>query len=315
MSGCPLKSSVSNLLLPLSNTPLVTISASNAELTGEVPDLAAVRANVDKSWRTHWVSKLSQTLQALDVSSNKLTSLTALPACIRVDVSKNRIPLFLAPSIPVAATSRQVDMLLEGTRVANPEDLRQLLPHELRLQEKFTRIGGDFACRELLEPWLRITPELFMPEAMCGCRAGYKGHGANCSLCPANTYSSEVNSTQCSACPASSSAIEGSDSWSACRCSFGQISPASLRCQCPAEQALVASGGSEHCVPCAELHLQCPQAGSNATTAEVLSGYARLEENSSKVFQCLDKQRCTPSGCGAGGATKPPLEMLERLLT
>ena len=122
----------------------------------------------------------------------------------------------------------------------------------------------------------------------------------------------EVNSTKCTSCPPGSNSTEASQSWSACECSFGQISEAEggLRCQCPAGQALVASRGSEHCEPCSELHLQCPQRGSNATTANVSHGYARLEANSSKVFQCLEKQRCTPSGCGAGLATKSPLERL-----
>ena len=191
MSGCRLNANVKDLLILLASSPLATIAASDAALTGDVPDLAALDAYVYNVWYPRWVSTLSQTLQALDVSSNSLASVRVLPASLRVDLSKNRIPLFLAPSILVTATSRQVELWLEDLKIANPEELRQLLPHELRLQQKFTRILGDSACRELVEHWIRITPELFMPEAMCGCRAGFNGNGTNCSPCPANTYSSE----------------------------------------------------------------------------------------------------------------------------
>ena len=116
----------------------------------------------------------------------------------------------------------------------------------------------------------------------------------------------EMNSPQCSSCPPNSKSSKASESWQACECSFGAISAAdsALRCQCPASQALVAQHSSEHCVPCAKLHLQCPEPGSNATTADVIKGYARLRRKSSKVFKCLDSERCVPSGCGAGLASR-----------
>ena len=192
MSGCRLNASVKDFLLLLANSPLSTIAASNAGLTGEVPDLTDVYASVDSILYGHWRSKLSQTLQGLDVSSNKLTALTVVPAGLRVDLSNNRIPLMVTPSAVAAATSRQIDVWLEGTQIANPEQLGQLLARELRLQDNYTRTVGSFACRELAQPWLRITPELFMPEEMCGCRAGYTGHATSCSPCPENTYSSEA---------------------------------------------------------------------------------------------------------------------------
>ena len=189
VSGCRLNASVTDLLSPLANSPVATIAASSAGLTGDVPDLADLDARVDGKWEGQWVSKLSRTLQALDLSGNNLTALTVLPASLRVDVSRNKIPLAVTPFALATATSRQVDMWLEGTQMANPGELRQLLQHELRLEVNYTRIVGGFACRELVEPWLRITPELFMPENMCACRAGYKGHATRCSPCPVNTYS------------------------------------------------------------------------------------------------------------------------------
>ena len=180
-----------DFLLPLANTPLSTIAASSAGLSGEVPDLAAgIGAIVDGASYSAWTGKLSTTLQGLDVSSNSITGLPAVPANLRVDLGNNKIPVVVTPSAVVATTRRQVDMRLESTELANPGQLVQLLSRELRLQDNYTRIVGGFACRELVLPWLRITPELFMPEEMCGCRAGYTGHAITCSPCPANTYSS-----------------------------------------------------------------------------------------------------------------------------
>ena len=115
-----------------------------------------------------------------------------------------------------------------------------------------------------------------------------------------------MNSPQCSSCPPSSKSGNASESWGACECSFGAISAVggTPRCECPAEQALMAPQGREHCVPCAKLHLRCPGSGNKATAADVLEGYARLQRNSSEVFKCLDGKRCTPSGCGAGPVSR-----------
>ena len=192
VSGCQLNASVRDFLLPLANTPLSTIAASSAGLTGDVADLAGITAIVDGFSYSSWTSKLSMTLQAIDISSNSIGALTGVPARLRVDLGNNRIALVVTRSVVAAATSRQVELWLEGTRIKNPEELGQLLPRELRPQDKFTtRTGSTFACRELVLPWLRITPELFMPEEMCACRAGYTGHATTCTPCPADTYSGE----------------------------------------------------------------------------------------------------------------------------
>ena len=187
-----------DLLVPLANSPLATIVAASSGITGEVPDLSDLDALVENTWQSQWMSKLSRTLQALDLSSNSVTALTVVPASLRVDLSTNKIPLRVSASALATATSRQVEVWLEGTQVANPGELGQLLPRELRLQDNYTRIVGGFACRELVKPWLRITPELFMPESMCACRAGYQGHATRCSPCPVDTYTNE--SWPCNAC-------------------------------------------------------------------------------------------------------------------
>ena len=98
-----------DFLFPLANTPLATILACRAGLTGEVPDLATpLDTSVDGVWYNPWVSRLSQTLQVLDLSWNNVTSLIAVPASLRVDLSKNRVMLNAAPSALAFATTRRI---------------------------------------------------------------------------------------------------------------------------------------------------------------------------------------------------------------
>lgn len=112
----------------------------------------------------------------------------------------------------------------------------------------------------------------------------------------------DLNSPSCLPCPPHSKAPSASTSPAACACEFGTVqnSSGTLSCQCPEDKALVNSqAGAEHCASCQALHLLCP-AGSKASTAKVLQGYARLQEPSEKVYKCLEAARCTSSGCAEG---------------
>lgn len=63
------------------------------------------------------------------------------------------------------------------------------------------------------------------------------------------------------------------------------------RCGCPALQARL----ENHCVPCADLHLDCGSEGSTVLSARALPGYARLD-NQNRSFRCLPpEQRCNAS--------------------
>ena len=72
-----------------------------------------------------------------------------------------------------------------------------------------------------------MSPNLFLPLDMCGCRPGYAGTGTNCSVCPANTFNSRNNQTSCQPYPPKSSTDQSSyqlaTTKEACRCSYGLV--------------------------------------------------------------------------------------------
>ncbi|CAK9004781.1 unnamed protein product, partial [Durusdinium trenchii] len=302
VSGCPLNGHVENLLLPLAGSGLAMIAASGCGLSGAVPDIRSMAAVVDKLTYGTWLSNLAKTLQVLDLSHNRIGSLASLPATLRMDLSHNAAPLLVMESVFVDAVRDRVDLWFVDTQLSNANDMQKLMSAELKLQKDYSRIRDGFACQEFQEPVLQVTPELFMPEQMCACRAGYMGSATNCSPCLENTYASDLNSPSCLPCPPHSKAPSASTSPAACACEFGTVqnSSGTLSCQCPEDKALVNSqAGAEHCASCQALHLLCP-AGSKASTAKVLQGYARLQEPSEKVYKCLEAARCTSSGCAEG---------------
>ena len=194
VSGCQLNGALEDLLLPLADTALSVLLASHAGLDGAMPNLAVMRAAKDQViYQNWWSSKLAGSLQVMDLSSNRLSTVSFLPASVRVVISDNTVPLAVAASVLQKAVQLDIEVWLRGTRLNNPEELQQLLPYELLLQNQFAASdGGTFTCRELANPLLQVTPQLFMPEAMCGCRPGYKGVATRCAPCAENTYSTET---------------------------------------------------------------------------------------------------------------------------
>lgn len=112
-----------------------------------------------------------------------------------------------------------------------------------------------------------------------------------------------MNSQKCQSCPHNSDAPEASSSWKDCMCVIGTIQEknGSLSCECPSGEAFIdVQPGPERCESCQKLKLDCPNAGSNASTAPVQNGRARLQLRSYKVHQCLDPAQCLSSGCAEG---------------
>ena len=194
VSGCSLNGPLEDFLLPWLNTALTALSASGAGLRGSMPNLAGVQAQVDGTSYSSWTnSKLAGSLQIVDLSSNQLDSMSSLPASVRVVLDNNAVPLAVAPLVLREAMQRNIEVWLRGTRLKNPEELQQLLPHELLLKRHFAaNDGSNFSCRELVSPLLQITPHIFMPEDMCGCRPGYEGFATSCAQCAENTYNDET---------------------------------------------------------------------------------------------------------------------------
>lgn len=302
VSGCQLNGSLADLLVPLADTPATSIAASGCGLSGAVPNLIEMSVRLNGIAYASFRTKLAQSLQTLDISANQLSSIASLPAALRVDLRQNAVPLKVKPYTLQEAVQRSIELWLDGTALQNPEDLQYLVNHVLRLRPEFAKSRWSFACRELVEPTLRVTPHIFMPEEMCACQAGFHGFATNCSPCPSDTYSTEPNSPSCQKCPLNSTSKNTSGSWQLCQCAFGSIHQDvnGLSCQCPAGEALVDTPGFERCEPCHKLRLTCPRAGSNASSAQVVEGHRHLQPNSHEVFACLDSSRCKADGCAAG---------------
>ena len=194
VSGCRLNGALEDLLLPLADTALTVLLASHAGLDGAMPNLADMRAMKDHVIYSNWLnSKLAGSLQVMDLSSNRLSTISFLPASVRAVLSDNTVPLAVAASVLQKAVQLDIEVWLRGTNLKNPAELQQLLPHELLLQKSYAvSAGSNFACRELVNPLLQVTPHIFMPEDMCGCRPGYAGFATSCAPCAENTYSTET---------------------------------------------------------------------------------------------------------------------------
>ncbi|CAE7618200.1 ESAG8C [Symbiodinium sp. CCMP2592] len=304
VSRCLFRGTVAQLLVPLAETPLASIAAAGNGLQGDMPNLNAMRLEVDGALFEVWGSLLSESLRALDLSGNNVTSLSILPLkLLRMDLSRNMGPLVISPLVLTEAVKKEVDLNLYRTRLANREEVEPLLRKELKLQETRSppEENAGYACIDLAATNLRVTPDRFLPEQMCVCRPGHKGFGTNCSSCPANTFSDTENQAECNACPQHSSAPPAASSLQACECTFGTAKgeKTNASCQCEAHTALLKG----RCEVCSKLHLRCPEPGATASTAKAAPNFARLAPHAEEVFKCLDAGRCTDaaeSGCADG---------------
>ena len=316
------------MLLPLAGTPVTNIAAARCGLTGSMVDLSMVDARVDGSgfW---WNSILGQSLQVLDLRHNNLKEVGTVHTKIRMDISHNGEALTVRPNVIQKAVKDGIDLWLFNTEISNREELHNLLMNELALDEIWVDSTKSYACRNLVAPNLRVSPHLFLPLNMCGCRPGYAGTGTNCSVCPANTFNSQNNQRRCQPCPPKSSTerlyqlatsketneslyqlatsketneslYQLATSKEACRCSYGFVieQNSELSCQCPQNEALSKDDG-ERCVSCSKYHLQCLEPGATVSEAAVERGYFR-RQGSEKIYQCLEAERCVNSSCAEG---------------
>ncbi|CAE7297829.1 inlA [Symbiodinium sp. CCMP2592] len=304
VSGCELRGTVADFMLALAPTPLVKVHARACGLRGAMPRLETLPATFIFSGRNEtrpsWDATVRGTLQAIDLSENKITRLEELPAASQVRLQRNSRPLVLAPVAVQRALSRQTFLDLSGTALANKEDMKQLLQKELKLQDSrsVTNKTEGWACALPVAGTLRITPQVFLPLDMCACQAGFSGHGVNCTACPPNTFAQMEGQASCKPCPPDSSS---SGSATACECMFGSMRgpPGNKSCQCRAGTARL----EERCELCSELRLECPDHGLFAAEAPPTPGYARLRQPSDRAYHCLIPQHCgstTMSGCKPG---------------
>jgi len=178
--------------------------------------------------------------------------------------------------------------------------MKQLLQKELKLQDSrsVSNKTEGWACALPVAGTLRITPQLFLPEDMCACQAGFYGHGINCTACSPNTFAQMEGQASCKPCPPDSFSA---GSATICECTFGTMHgpPGNQSCKCRAGAARLGT----RCEQCSQLHLECEARGLLAEEAHPESGYARLIQPSGLAYRCLIPSHCTNatmSGCKHG---------------
>ena len=272
----------------LMHNPISNIIAAGCGLTGNV------------HFEGPSSKPLLSALQLLDVSANRLDAVLTSLANLRLDVSRNEIPLRVSPDFIKAVAKSGKELWMADTELANQEEIMANCSNELQLEQMWTaRDSGGYSCHDLARRNLQVTPELFLPDVMCGCSPGHFGSGTNCSACLEDTFNDQMNQSECRACPEGGKAPAGSQSLSGCKCPYG--APGTFEnktvCLCDSGEAL----SSDHeCRSCGKLHLVCKAPGSLVATAPLEPGYIRLQEPSEEIFECLDLQHCRNSSCTPG---------------
>ncbi|CAE7633397.1 inlA [Symbiodinium sp. CCMP2456] len=302
VSKCPLNGPVADLLMPLAASGQLTrLLAKSANLSGHVPDIACLKAaRVDgRVYNEYCGLLLAKSLQALDLSGNKITGVDALKVQTFVSLAENP-PITFANGTLQSTLDKHLQLDLTGTAITNTREIAHLLETralQMTSQTTSTNATGGYSCHDVTSNSLRVSSHLFWPEGLCGCTAGYEGSSTHCSECGPNTFNAAFNSS-CRPCPANSTAGKGTASIDGCRCDWGRMIKDA--CQCDAGKALSQSA----CEDCSALHLDCP-VGSTVHTAKPQVGYARLVSQASVVFRCLDPaaERCSASGSSDMGCT------------
>ncbi|CAK9007435.1 unnamed protein product [Durusdinium trenchii] len=305
VSGCPLKRSLADFLLPLAGTPVTVISAARCGLTGYMPDLYGIPAFVDNAWTQQWYSPLGRSLQVVDLSGNNIQHLRKVPVSLRIDVSRNGEALEVAPEVIRHCMQNDIELWLLETSLSNGEKVEEEL-RTMALDGFWMDSKNSYGCQSFLAPNVRVTPDVFWANGMCGCRPGYSGTGINCTACSRNSFNSQYNQSACQHCPANSTSAQASTSQDACQCRYGALFPtdspnAEAKCHCPRREALSVADGDGQCISCSKHHLQCPEPGAVVSDAAVEPGFWR-PKGSEKVYQCLDAERCSNSSCAPGYA-------------
>ncbi|CAE7867432.1 ERECTA [Symbiodinium necroappetens] len=201
----------------------------------------------------------------------------AIPHALHsIGLSSNKQRLQLAENVLTKACRAKVLIDLKHTWLDNPslDEIRKLVAKgTVNLSERrvFLRESEGYNCVDIdrSSTTLEVTPSKILPHEWCTCLQGWFGAGTDCKECPEDFFSDELNSSSCSHCPAHTNSSKRSTSVHDCHCQ--------------------------------DRHLNCSGYSSNASTAQPLLGYARLELKAHEAFQCLDKKRCPGDGGAASG--------------
>ena len=290
MTGTSLNTTVEKLLRPFVGCKeLRTFKAVECSLTGPMP--------VCKEWIVaqqvypfvfcidHW--PLSQVLQLLDLSSNNVTKVKALPHNCRAVSFRGNPQISFGEDVVKEATEHFVSLDLRNATFTHPTEVADLFDSSVINRNRARTVINEehgFECYDLDSTSIQITPETFAPDRLCSCSPGWKGSGAECKKCPENSFAENYDSKECEQCPQGSKAPAGSTSHTSCICNVGVLDnrTGQWRCGCREHEAFL----DETCVKCSDFHLSCPSHGTHVFSAQPLKGYTRLK-NETHAFKCL----------------------------
>ena len=292
VSGTPLSTTVERLLRPfLGCRALQDIKAAKCDLTGAIPSTLKVGSQGSIGNHTQW--PLSQVLRVLDLGSNLVTRVEALPAkCEAVVLAENPSIDFTAGVLKKAINDK-VFVDLQNVRFVNTYEANDVLDTGVvEWTDKRTVVNqqSGFACFNLFNTSIQISPEKFAPERLCACSPGWIGFGAQCEKCDRDSFSDAFSSEKCTPCPPGSTALVGATSIEDCECKAGKLYNSTGLWRCGCHKGLAYLDGT--CAHCSDLHLSCPEPGSDARSAKPMAGYIRLGKEA-HAFKCLEPDsRC-----------------------
>jgi len=251
-------------------------------------EAAACSLTGELRWIGGPVGGLGRVLQLLDLSSNNVTKVFDLPGNCRAVMFRENPSISFKEDVVKMATQKFVSVDLRNATFADPREALNLLDSGVLKQNSVARTvinqQHGFACYDLDDSSIQISPEKFAPNRLCSCSPGWKGSGADCQMCPENSFTANYDSTECEQCPQGSKAPAGSISHSSCICDVGVLykSNGTWRCGCREHEAFL----DGTCVKCFDLHLNCPSHGTRVVSAQPLKGHTRLE-NETHAFKCI----------------------------
>jgi len=298
VSGLAMDASVSEFLHPLLPcSHLNSIGAAGCGLTGELPKtvlLIGAEYPFDLTY-------LGKVLVFLDLASNRIDKVDSIPKRLKSLVLAGNRNMSFADGVLQEAVRDGILLDVQNVTFTNQTETADLLDTGLLKQNTLVRtvINSErgFSCYDLDSKSLQVSPAMFAPNKLCSCNLGWKGTGATCEKCPADSFSDEYSSKECKPCPPGSKAMAGATSVHGCACDVGVLynTTDSWKCGCPIDKAML----DGTCVNCLERGLKCSSMGSEVYSAQALPGFARLN-NESRAYKCLTADRCIATNDGHG---------------
>eukprot|EP00434_Breviolum_minutum_P029494 symbB.v1.2.026081.t1/scaffold2508.1/size77433/1 len=293
--------SVSEFLAPLLECwHLNSIGAAGCGLTGVLPKIIVFKHMEGEVENDFDETGLGKVLMFLDLASNRIDKVDSIPERLKSLVLAGNTNMSFAEGVLQKSVQDGILLDVQNVTFTNQTETTDLLDNGLiRITSgrSIFDLNQGFSCYDLDSKSLQVSPAMFAPSRLCSCNPGWKGTGATCKKCPADSFSDEYSSKECTPCPPGSKAMAGATSVHGCVCDVGVLynTTGSWKCGCPIETAML----DGMCRNCLLRGLKCPSIGSEFYSAQALPGFARLS-NESKAYKCLTADRCNATHDGHG---------------